>query len=315
MIPRAMKAGVILGGSVLALVLAGCATAPPQPAPFEPFSAAVQQVRTGADATLSAVYDRSRERYLNEAAAGDVSRVQGLMLTRPSGDPFGWTSSTPPLFLTTAQFRDGLYRFNSVLIQYAGALAQIASKDLLDSKAFNDLATDLNGNLRSAVQALGGPSSNREIAIFSTAATATFEAYLRNQQRSELLRGLRDNQGAIADAAERGAEAIRLTANALRNEYDQKSGALANAAAASSSPSERGGAMRDLAELDDRFIKEMSALRALHDTYVSLPRAHRDLAAGLEDPKFGLTAIREMFERGQDLYRRYEELSGKDRSK
>jgi hypothetical protein len=315
MIRRAMKTGGILGGVMVVIVLAGCATAPAQSAPFEQFSAAVQQVRTGADAALGAVYDRSRERYLNEAGAGDVSKVQGLMLTRPPGDPFGWTSSTPPLFLTAAQFREGFYRFNSVLIEYAGALAQITSKDLLDTKAFNALATDLNGNLRSAVQAFGLPPSNREIAIFSTAATAAFEAYLRNQQRSELLRGLRDNQGAIADVAERGAEAIRLTANALRNEYDQKSGALANAAASGSSSSAKVGAMRDLAELDDRFIKEMSVLRALYDTYVSLPRAHRELAAGLEDPKFGFTAIRDMFERGQDLYRRYEELSGKDRGK
>ena len=84
---------------------------------------------------------------------------------------------------------------------------------------------------------------------------------------------------------------------------------MANTAASAPSPGNRLSSLRDLAELDDRFMKEMSALRTLYDTYVALPDAHRELAAGLEDAKFGVSAIRVIFQNGQDLYRRYEELA------
>jgi hypothetical protein len=287
-------------------LLSACATGPISSAPFEQLAASMQQVRTGADAALGSVYDRMRDRYIAEAAAGDAEKVQGLLLTRPPDDPFGWATPNPPLFLTTAQFRDGVYRFNSALIQYATLLNQLAAKDLVDPKTFSQLATDLNGNVKSAAAALGVSAPGREIAIFSTLATAAFEAYLRHQQRSALLKALRENQPTIQSTAELGAQATRLTAAALRNEYDERSVALARTASAA--------AIRELADLDDRFIKEIAALRVLHDTYVALPSAHRDLAAGLEDPKLGFAAIRDLFQYGQDLYRRYEELAAKDKA-
>jgi len=202
---------------------------------------------------------------------------------------------------------------NSTLIQYANALNQLAAKDLLDPKAFGQLAENLNGNLNSAVQALGVPSSGREVAIFSTVATAAFEAYLRNQQRSALVKALRENQPTIQSVAELGAQAVRITAAAVRNEYDEQSAALANTVASDPSAGTRLSAMKDLAEVDDRFVKEITALRVLHDTYVALPRAHQELAAGLEDSHFGFAASRDLFQSGQDLYRRYEELAGKDK--
>ena len=297
------------------LGVAGCASI--SPAPFTAFTTSIQQLRDGADASLSVVHERTRDRYIAEAAEGDVAKVQALLLTQPPADPFGWASANPPLFLKAERFREGVYRLNSVLVGYAGLLGQLASPELVSSEKFEQLAKDLNGNMRNAVQALGVSSpSNKEIAIFSTLATTAFRVYLQNKQRTSLLEALNSNQPAIQNAAELGASAVRLTAAALRHEYDLGSAKLANLVAKPTvSNSQKQKAITDLVEIDEKFIKEMSMLRILHQSYVAVPAAHLELATGVADPKLGLPMVIELLENGRELYRLYQELSKDDKKK
>jgi hypothetical protein len=301
---------------VLAILgVVGCASI--SPAPFTALTTSIQQVREGADASLSLVDERARNRYIAEAAAGDVAKVEGLLLKQPPGDPFGWASSDPPLFLKVARFRDGVHRLNSVLVDYAGLLVQLASPDLVSPEQFEQLARDLNGNLKNAVQALGvSAPSNKEIAIFSTLGTAAFRAYLKNKQRSSLLKALDRNQPAIQEAAELGMSAVRITAMALHNEYNHSSERLA-AMIANPKVSDSGkqATLKELIELDEKFIKEISVLRTLHQSYMALPAAHQELARGVADPKSGLPMVIELLENGRELYRLYEELNKDDKKK
>jgi len=326
MIPKAQKSAPIVHRPLCFLVriltivlailgIAGCASI--SPAPFTALTTSIQQLRDGADASLSLVHERTRNRYIVEAAAGDVAKVEALLLTQPAGDPFGWASPDPPLFLKVARFREGVHRLNSVLVGYAGLLGQLASPDLVSSEKFEQLAKDLNGNLKTAVQALGvSASPNKEIAIFSTLGTAAFQAYLKNKQRSSLLKALNSNQPAIQGTAELGASAVRITAMALRNEYDHSSQKLAVLIASSKlSDSGKQATLRELIELDEKFIKEISILRILHQSYMALPAAHQELATGVTDPKRGLPMVIELLENGRELYRLYEELSKDDKKK
>ena len=303
--------------SILAIVLAifgvaGCASI--SPAPFTALTTSIQKVRDGADASLSLVHERTRDRYIAEVAAGDVAKVEGLLLTQPAGDPFGWASSDPPLFLKVARFREGVHRLNSVLVGYAGLLSQLASPDLVSPEQFDQLARDLNANLRTSVQALGvSAPSDKEIAIFSTLSAAAFQAYLKNKQRSSLLKALHSNQPAIQEAAELGASAVRITTMALRNEYHHSSAKLAALIAnPKMSDSGKQTTLRELIELDEKFIKEISVLRTLHQSYAALPAAQQELAAGLVDPKHGLPMILELLEKARDLNRLHDELSKGD---
>jgi hypothetical protein len=322
MIPNVRHAALIVRRPVCILAItlailgiAGCASI--SPAPFTVFTTSIQQLRDGADASLSVVHGRTRDRYIAEAAEGDVAKVQALLLTQPPGDPFGWASANPPLFLKAARFREGVYQLNSVLVGYAGLLGQLASPELVSSEKFEQLAKDLNGNLRNAVQALGVSSpSNKEIAIFSTLATTAFRVYLQNKQRTSLLEALNSNQPAIQNTAELGASAVRLTAAALRHEYDLSSAKLANLVAKPTvSNSQKQTAVKDLVELDEKFIKEISMLRILHQSYVALPAAHLELATGVADPKLGLPMVIELLENGRELFRLYQELSKDDKKK
>ncbi len=298
---------------VLAILgVAGCASI--SPAPFTALTTSIQQLRDGADASLSLVHERTRDRYIAEAAAGNVAKVEGLLLTQPAGDPFGWASTNPPLFLKVAQFRDGVHRLNSALVGYAGLLGQLVSPDLVSPEKFEQLAKDLNDNLKTSVRALGvSAPPDKEIAIFSTLGTAAFQAYLKNEQRSSFLKALNSNQPAIQEAAELGASAVRITATALRNEYNHSSAKLAaQIANPKLSDSGKQATLKDLIELDEKFIKEISVLRTLHQSYMALPAAHQELAAGLVDPKRGIPMILELLENARDLNRLHDELSKGD---
>jgi hypothetical protein len=295
----------ILGVLALAvLAAAGCASVSTESSSaFSAFSASTLQLRDGADASLGIVQERIRDRYIAEASAGDVARIESLLLGPSPGDPFGWSNQQAPLFLQAARFRDGVRRLNSVLVGYAGALEQMGTPALVSPQTYDQLATDLNGNLKTALASMGvAAPPNRELAIFSTVAGGSFKAYVQNKQRGTLLKALQENQPAIDDVAQQGVAAVRITALAYRNEYDLASQRLAQKKA-----------MRELAELDDRFIKEMAGLRTLSHSYQSLPAAHRELAAGLGDPAFGLPMIRELYENGRELYRQYEQLNADDR--
>lgn len=311
---RAPCHAVVIVSLFTVVVLSGCATVS-QP-PFQHFADSVQQLRTGADTSLGVVYDRTRDRAIDETARGGEALL-AVLLTAPADDPFGWTSSRSPLFLTAARFRDGVYRLNSSLVDYAATLSQLASPDLLKPETFNQLATDLNGNLRQALPALGVTTPpNKEIAIFSTVATAAFRAYLQNKQRSALVEALTKNQDAIETAASLGRDAIALTVRAVRNEYEQKSAALAAGIASPGlSDADKRAKARELIDLNDRFIKELAILRKLHQSYTAVPAAHRELAAATVDPKLGIAAIRLLYDEGRDLQRLYEDLAKQDTKK
>jgi hypothetical protein len=297
---------------VAILGVAGCASI--SPAPFTALATSIQELRDGADASLSLVHERTRDRYLAEAAAGDVAKVEGLLLTQPAEDPFGWASPEPPLFLKVARFKDGVYRLNSVLVGYAGLLGQLASPDLVSPEHFEQLAKDLNDNLKTSVRALGvSAPPDKEIAIFSTLSTVAFRAYLKSKQQSSLLKALNSNQPAIQEAAELGASAVRITAMALRNEYNHSSAKLATLIADPKlSDSGKQAKLRDLINLDEKFIKEISVLRTLHQSYAALPAAHQELSAGLVDPQRGLPMVLELLEKARDLNRLHDELSKGD---
>jgi len=298
---------------LLALIATGCATVS-QP-PFQQFADSVQKVRSGADSALGGLYDQARDRYVDETAQGGTA-LQAALLTAVPGDPFAWSSSSAPLFLQIARFRDGVYRFNSTLVDYAATLAQLASPDLLKPETFDQLATDLNGNLRKALPALGVPADNQSIAIFSTAATAAFRAYLQNKQRSSLLDALTKNQEAIQNTAGLGRDAVTITVLAARNEYDLRSSALAeDIARTGASAAERAAKARALVDLNDRFMKELAVLRALNQSYVDLPAAHRDLTAATGDSSVGIAAIRRLYDQGREMERLYEQLSKDDKKK
>src|SRR5262245_54092536 len=213
----------------IAFAITGCATIA-QP-PFQQFADSVQNVRTGADNALGALYDQTRARYVDNTAKGGAA-LDAAMLTTTPNDRFAWIPVDPsaprPLYLTEARFRDGVYRLNSSLVDYATALLQLASPDLLSPETFNTLATDLNNNLNKALPALGVQAPAQGVAIFSAVATTAFREYLQNKQRSALADAIKKNQGAIQGTADLGRRAIEITVRAERSEYETRSKTLAD---------------------------------------------------------------------------------------
>lgn len=289
------------------LGLPGCASI--SPAPFNSLSNSVKQLRGGADASLGMVNNLSRERYIAEGAAGDSSKYVKPLLLKQDGDKFSWNSSDLPLFFKADQFREGVYQLNSVLVDYTNLLAQLASPDLVAPSVFDELAKDLNSNLRNAASTLSPKSSDKEIAIISTASTAAFGAYLQHRQRASLISALKNNQAAFSHVASLGENAVEIEEQHLLKEYQDASHSISTVLLQPAlSVKQKEALLRKLVKLDEKFIKELVVLKALHQSYKALPAAHSELAKGLANPKLGLPMIQEIFENSQRLYRLYEEL-------
>ena len=309
---------VVLLAVVIACAISGCATTISQQ-PFQEFAESLQKVRSGADNSLGALYDQTRARYIDNTARGGAA-LEAALLTTAQNDRFAWTTANPsvppPLYVTEARFRDGVYRLNSSLVDYATALVQLASPDLLSPETFNALATDLNNNLNKALPALGVQAPAQGVAIFSAAATTAFRLYLQNKQRSALADAISKNQAAIQGAADLGRTATEITVRAVTSEYAERSGALAGQIQrAAASEADKRASAKNLIDLNDAFIKDLGILRALHQSYVDLPAAHADLAAAVTDPKVGIGAIRRLYEQGRELERLYEQLIKQNTSK
>src|SRR6185503_13508807 len=76
----------ILAVMLAILVVSGCASI--SPAPFTALTTSTQQLRDSADAALSMVHERTRNRYVAEAASGDSAKIEALLLTQPAGETF-----------------------------------------------------------------------------------------------------------------------------------------------------------------------------------------------------------------------------------
>ncbi len=291
---------------LLLILLSVAACSSVQPQPFSALATSTQQLRDGADASLAVLSAQARERFVMEAALGDGAKIQSLLLEQVQGDPFGWKTDGPVLFLQVARFRDGVFRLNNAVNGYAQLLVQLASPDLVDAKTFDQLAKDLNGNLRDATVTLGMTgANNKDIAIFSTIAAESALAFIESRRQSALVRVIEVNQTTIVEISAAGRSAIKRTAIALRSEYDQRSTGIANAIAGG----ERTSKVRELVDLNDRFIVQLGVLRTLDKSYLTLPRAHAELAEGLRHPKLTLDMVRQLYENGQHLYRLSQELT------
>lgn len=308
-----LRALSFLGFVVLQGILSGCP--PIQHQPFSEFATSIQSLRDGADEALQINYQWSRDRWLKKtmttiAGGGNAAdeSVQQLLLDGVPGDPFGWQMPKEPLFMKTRRFREGAHRLNTALLDYANLLKELAQPDVLSENQFTQLTSTLNANVQSAATSLKFEGmTKRDSAMISLAAAELFRQHILNSQRSSLRKAIEENQKSIESLAKLGVEATRIAALHLRQEYEYRSLKTALKLAPPNQPSTQ--SLESLLQLNERYIELQSILRTLHDTYIALPGAHRELASAVARPSLDLTWIRSVYENGRRLQRLYQDLT------
>ena len=289
----------------------GCSKAV-KPEPFKAYATSVRQVQTGADESLGVAYSWSRESYLVRAAAPGSTAAIDLQLIATGKDPYGWKLPNDGVVLPwkIKQFRLGVERLNTSLVEYADLLASLASDELVSQQRFDQLATDLNDNAKSAAKALGSPLSDDQAALLSTAASELAKRYIEHKRKDFLAQALRENQAQIESAADLGRTAVRITATSLRKAYEDQSHSIGQKIAAASrlSEAQRRALVESLVVLDEQFVDQLKVLSALDLSYETLPKAHRELGESIESADAPLDQIRALYEDGKRLQRLYDQL-------
>jgi hypothetical protein len=291
----------------------GCGTVNPDP--FGKFTISLQKVREGADEALKINDEANRERFINETAeASQTPRgsgaVQNLLIQGVEGEPFAWEMNKVPLFMTSPQFRSGVYTLNSTLIAYAELLSTLAGSDLVSQTEFDDLAKDLNAGLKSAAATLQLENSENISGIISAAASQAAFAYINNKRQSKLHEFLEQNQTLIVEISDKLQSAIRIAVRNLRQNYDEESQNLARQLAPNTSVKfkARKTTVTKLIQLNVEFLTRLRIMEALNNSYRSLPQAHAELMIAVDKPGHDLAAVKGLYENGKHLYDLYNDL-------
>jgi hypothetical protein len=301
---------------ILSLMLAfGCSTVNPQP--FSRFSDSVQELRKGADAALQFNDEENRAWFLEKSARdiGDptlgADAIKGLAI---KGEEFSWHMEPTPLFMASKRFRKGVYRLNTVLINYSELLRSISASELVDVKEFETLAADLNANLKSAAKSMKMDLSEgvgKGIAIFSVAASTAARLAVESKRKHKLIEALKKNQEQIGILSAKLQGAALIAAENLWDIYeDHKRILFKQLFDVKDKPeSQRKKMVEEFLAWNEDFVHRLNVLESIHDAYGALPNAHRELAEALEKPDTSLEAINELFEHGKHLYDLYKDLS------
>lgn len=296
----------------------GCASVDPKP--FAAFAVSTQALREGADAALGQFTQPVRERA--ERAIVEASetpdgfremRDRYSLKTNPPGslklDPRNLA-----LVFQLPVFRSGVYGLNTVLVDYAVLLHQLALPERVPKDRIEQMARDLNANLADAAKAIrpGAAAGGQGIALFATGAAAATEQWLEWARRRYLKESIEQDGPAMAEVSRLGREATDLMAELLQQEYaDAKQDLFRTLAPRDGGPSgaAKRKAAKALVDLDQAYITRLTALRTLAEAYATLPSAHAELRAAVGKPELTLASIQQLYDAGKRLERLHSELA------
>jgi hypothetical protein len=297
----------------------GCASVDPKP--FAAFAGATAQLREGADAALGSFVAPVRERAVAQiveataSADGFRETRERYVLERPAGSLVPDRSKLALVFQLPV-FSQGVYQLNSVLVDYANLLHQLALPETVPKDEIEALAKQLNANLVDAAKTIrpGQAVDTGRIALFSTAAAAATQAWLESVRRRHLRDAIDEDRAAIEAVSQLGQEAVGIMGDLLQKEYDDAKAeplrVLARGPTGRSSEAQRRKAAQSLIALDEAYLNRSSALETLDGAYRALPSAQAELASAVADPKLTLASIQQLYDAGRRLQRLHAELAG-----
>jgi len=271
---------------VVCAALAAClACGPPvNPDAFKKFAAATTELRDGADRTLALQSKWAQQRFANALQYSKADTltnryVQMLLLDGVDDDPFGWQSPSTPFYVVTRQFRAAVKALNDALVDYASLLDDLSRTGIVTRDELDRRVTDINNGARTAATLMKPEPPPASVAIVSIMAARFLEELVDDKRHELLIKAVRANGPGLREICSLLDNAMTLTAQGVRAEYDQRSFALADQLTHTRTGSgHRRDLINDLMKLNDLYTQHLEALRALHNVYARVPAAHDELS-------------------------------------
>lgn len=289
---------------LLAAWLSGCSTVDPKP--FQTFNEAANQI-TIIDTIVDGHTSTVKETELAKIAQ-DASKVKALGLDFDTSDPFKhqfkFKNDKEPLFIKWQRFDSALAELNSAFIEYTRLLSALADGDLIETEEFDQLAADLNTNVRSALESLGVEPGGSSTALFSTAASAAAHSYISYKRKQYLIDIINNNQNSVEAFIDHAQSAVAILARDIQDPYLGAHRELLTRWVSSKKVSDKRKIADKIYSNSKITGTTLEMLRSLDRTYKSLAENHRKLAVGLENGQFSVSAFKANIKRLQKLYKK-----------
>lgn len=193
---------------------------------------------------------------------------------------------------------------NKLLVDYAGALQQLASPGLVSEVAFDQVAKDLNTNSTKVISDLkakaNAPSAN-EIGLFSAAAAEAARLYIEHRRQGDLVKVIQLNQLAIDSFSQWGQAGVEHLEADFYTAYSNQMNALSTQLGGLGSANAKNVAARrvliqQMVQLDGYFLDSERTLSALDASYKAVPGAHRNLETAIQSPTTALGDIQVLYD-------------------
>ena len=279
--------------------------------PFDQFSNAAQQLDLGADQAFANGVTFTEAGFVEQVAADPKFQTSDLLVTR-SNEGFA-TIGHEPTFMEVRKGAATLSGANKLLVDYAGALQQLASPGLVSEATFDQLAKDLDTNSTKMISDLkatvNAPSAN-EIGLFSAAAAEAARLYIEHKRQEDLVKVIQLNQPAIDSFSQWCQAGVEHLETDFYTAYSNQMNALSTqlgslGKANAKNVAQRRQLIQQIVQLDGYFLDSENTLSALDDSYKALPKAHKDLETTIQSPTTALGDIQVLY----DEARRVQTLS------
>ncbi len=208
-----------------------------------------------------------------------------------------------PLFIKWQRLDSGLSELNASFIQYTSLLVALADCELIKAEDFDKLATDLNGNLSSALISLGAKLDASKLALFSTAASTAAHKYISYKRKKYLIDIINDNQKSVDAFIEHARNAVEILAVEIQAENLCCHKSLIEQWRTSSTPGNK-RAIADKIYANSKITgMTLDMLKSLDKTYKSLAITHKKLATSIESGQFSADGLIANIKRLQKLYK------------
>ncbi len=290
-------------GILLVIFVSACANVDPRP--FTTFNSVANQI-IAIDTALDSHVLSVKQREMGEIS-NNLKKINGLALEFREENPFKsdykFSEADEPIFIKLQRLDSGLTELNASFIKYTSLLAALADGDLIKKEEFDQLATDLNGNLRSALISLNNSPDASDLALFSTIASTAAYAYISNKRKEKLIEILEGNQNTVDTLIQYAQAAIQIMRDEIVDEYENTRRALAEGYPNSSD--KRLVAYKFLAN-SERTVAVLEMLKALNDTYAELAVSHKKLGTSLKNDQ--LPSFSDLIGIITSLQKRYQDL-------
>jgi hypothetical protein len=282
--------------------------------PFDQFSNAAQQLDLGADQAFANGVTFTEAGFVDQVVADPNFRISDLLVTR-SSEGFA-TIGQEPTFMETRKAATTLSSANKLLVDYAGALQQLASPSLVSEAAFNQMAKDLETNSTKVISdlkaAANAPSAN-EIGLFSAAAAEAARLYIEHKRQEDLVKVIQLNQPPIdsfSQWCQAGVEHLEIDFyTAYSNQINALSTQLGGLGKANAkNVAARRTLIQQMVQLDGYFLDSESILSALDNSYKAVPKAHKNLETAIQSPTTALGGIQLLYDEARQVQTLSEQL-------